>query len=363
MASLVDGEQTRVGAITVLESHTVKPALLAPDITFIPAMADYPAGIVHSSHNPDDMPGTAVGTGAHMPENVEVGVKAVVVKNPNHTWWGHAALPEGGSYPDRIEFIDYGTDPSAFVAAAEADEIDALWQTVGDFVDVMDGPGWGKSGVSSGATIVIRPNQLAEVDGKMPYADKRVRQALPMAVDNNVCLELGYSGLGMTANNHHAGPMHPEYDPDTGRLPFDPVKAMQLMKEAGMEDYEHELHSIDDDWRKNTTDSVAAQLRAAGFKVKRTTLSGGRSGTTGPNTRSARPTGFGVWPIARANDEFDALPAEANAIADADARRVVASKIQALIAEEGVTIQPCSRNLYRHTNGKTAAHRIPASCL
>jgi ABC-type transport system substrate-binding protein len=46
------------------------------------------------------------------------------------------------------------------------------------------------------------------------------------------------------------------------------------MKEAGMEDYEHELISIDDDWRKNTTDAVAAQLRDAGIKVKRTILPG-----------------------------------------------------------------------------------------
>ena len=46
------------------------------------------------------------------------------------------------------------------------------------------------------------------------------------------------------------------------------------MAEAGMADYEHELISIDDDWRKNTTDAVAAQLRDAGIKVKRTILPG-----------------------------------------------------------------------------------------
>jgi len=37
------------------------------------------------------------------------------------------------------------------------------------------------------------------------------------------------------------------------------------MAEAGMADYEHELISIDDDWRKNTTDAVAAQLRGCGY--------------------------------------------------------------------------------------------------
>ena len=79
---------------------------------------------------------------------------------------------------------------------------------------------------------------------------------------------------GQAADNHHAGPMHPEHDASVGRLPYDPAKAKALMAEAGMADYEHELISIDDDWRKNTTDAVAAQLRDAGIKVKRTILPG-----------------------------------------------------------------------------------------
>ena len=46
------------------------------------------------------------------------------------------------------------------------------------------------------------------------------------------------------------------------------------MDEAGMGDFEHELISIDDSWRKPTTDAVAAQLRDAGIKVKRTVMPG-----------------------------------------------------------------------------------------
>ena len=219
------------------------------------------------------MVGTAVGTGPMVPELLEVGVKGVVVKG-DHPWWGDTAFEEGGFYLDRIEFIDYGTDPAAVVAAAEAEEVDMVWETVGDFVDVFDGIGWVRSEVVSGATILIRPNQLAVVDGKTPYADKRVRQAISMAVDNNICLELGYAGRGVVAENHHAAPVHPETDPNVGRLPYNPARALELIKEAGMEDYEHELLSIDDDWRKNTTDAVAAQLRDAGFKIKRTILPG-----------------------------------------------------------------------------------------
>ena len=75
---------------------------------------------------------------------------------------------------DRIEFIDYGTDPAAFLAAYEAEEIDMNWESVGEFVDIFDGIGLTRSEIPSGFTIVIRPNQLAEdADGNKIYGDKR----------------------------------------------------------------------------------------------------------------------------------------------------------------------------------------------
>jgi peptide/nickel transport system substrate-binding protein len=158
--------------------------------------------------------------------------------------------------------------------------------------------------------------------------------------------------------------MHPEHDPSVGRLPHDPARALELMKEAGMEDYEHDLISIDDDWRKNTTDAVAAQLRDAGIKVKRTILPGSTFWNDwakypfSSTNWNHRPFATQVWGLAYrsgeawnefgwSNAEFDALLAEANSIADADERRVVAGKIQAIVVEEGVTIQPYWRSLYR----------------
>ena len=365
MATLIDADsgQAADGAIVVLDSHTVQLNTSAPDITIIAGMADYPAAIVHSSHNPDDMIGTAVGTGPYKPESLEVGVKGVIVRNEDHDWWGYAAGK--GAHLDRFEFIDYGQDPSSWVAAVEADEVDAVWDVDGEFIDIMAGLGMVQSTVASGATIVIRANQETEPK----YADKRVRQALAMAVDNNVCLELGLNNIGITAENHHAGPMHPEYDPSVGRLPYDPVKAKALMEEAGMMDFEHEVISIDGGYRKDTTDAVAAQLRDAGFKVKRTILPGSTFWNDwakypySSTNWNHRPLATQVWGLAYRsgeawnefgwnNPEFDALLAEANSLADADTRRAVAGKCQALIVEEGVTIQPYFRSLNRfHKEG------------
>ena len=360
MGALVDPDtgKAREGAIEVVGKHTVRLNLPQPDISLIPGMADYPAAITHASHTADTMLTNPIGTGPYLPESLEVGVKGVLVKNEAHSWWGE------GAYLDRIEFVDYGTDAAAKLAGAEAEEFDMNYDISGDYIDIMDSLGWTRSEAVTAATIVVRPNQLAEVDGMKPYADKRVRQALAMATDNAICLELGYNGRGTVAENHHVCPIHPEY----AELPapkFDPAGAKALMDAAGMGDYEHELISIDDDWRRNTTDAVGAQLREAGIKVKRTILPGSTFWNDwakypfSSTNWNMRPLGVQVLALAYrsgeawneagfANAEFDALLDEAMSLADADQRRTVMAKIQAIMQDEGVVIQPYWRSLYRH---------------
>ncbi|MCA0872990.1 ABC transporter substrate-binding protein [Seohaeicola saemankumensis] len=363
-ATLIDDAtgQAMDGAIQVVDSHTVKLMLPKPDITLIAGMADYPAAIVHSSFEAATMLDNPIGTGPYLPESQEVGVSEVLVRNENHEWWNAG----NGAYMDRIEFLDYGTDPAAWVAAAEAEEVDMLDLVDGDFIDIVaELDGWAVHEAVTMATIVVRPNQLAEVDGKKPYADARVRKALQMAVDNNVLLELGYGDRGLVAANHHVGPAHPEYA-DIGPAAYDPDGARALMEEAGMMDFEHEISSIDDGWRKDTTDAVAAQLRDAGFKVNRAVLPGNtfwNDWTKYPFSSTDwnhRPLGVQIWALAYrsgeawnefgwSNADFDALLEEALATADVEKRRALMAKGEQLIRDEGVTIQPFWRSLYNHT--------------
>ncbi len=363
VATLIDEEtgEAREGAIEVVDDMTVRLTTSAPDISIIPNFADYPGAIVHSSYDPAN-PNEFIGTGPYLMTELEVGVRCTLEKNADHTWWGTEVY--GGPYVDRIEYIDFGTDSAAWLAAIESEEVDMLHESVGEFIDIMDGLGLQKSEVVTGATIVVRPNQLAEVDGMRPYEDVRVRKAIQMAVDNAICLELGYSNLGIPAENHHVAPIHPEYA-ELPPQPVDPAGALALMEEAGMADYEHEIISIDDDWRRNTTDAVAAQLRDAGIPVRRTILPGStfwNDWTKYPFSSTNwnhRPLGVQIWALAYksgeawnefgwANEEFDAILAEALSIADADKRRELSARGQQLIQEQGVTIQPYWRSLYRH---------------
>ena len=365
MATLIDADTNKAidGAIVVVDSHTVKLMLPKSDVSLIPGMADYPAAITHPDTSVNDI-SSPIGTGPYLPEALEVGVRSALVLNADHTWWGSEVF--GGPYMDRIEYIDYGTDPAAWVAAAEADEVDALYSVDGDFIDIMSTlDGWTQHEIVTAATIVIRPNQLAEVDGKKPYEDARVRKALAMAVDNSVLLELGYGGRGVPAENHHVAPVHPEYA-ELPPLTVDKAAAKALMDEAGMGDFEHELISIDDAWRKDTTDAVAAQLRDAGINVKRTILPGSTFWNDwakypfSSTNWNHRPLGVQIWALAYrtgeawnefgySNTDFDAVLEEALATADVEKRRALMAKGQKMIQDDGVTIQPYWRSLYNHT--------------
>ncbi|MHC9237233.1 ABC transporter substrate-binding protein [Pseudooceanicola sp. 502str34] len=355
LGALIDSEtqELREGAVEKVDDFTVRLILQSPDITLPAGFSDYPAAVVHPSYAGGDPSENPIGTGPFLPESNEVGVRQVLVKNADHQWWGE------GAYLDRIEFIDFGTDMASWVAAADADEIDMTYQSTGEFVDVLTAMGWKVSEAVTAATICVRFNQT-----NAPYDDVNVRRALMTAVDNEVVLELGYSGLGTVAKDFHVCPIHPEYADIPGISP-DPDAALQMLTEAGHAETEFELISIDDEWQSATCDAVAAQCRDAGINVKRTILPGStfwNDWLTFPWSATEwnmRPLGVQVMSLAYksgvawnetafANAEFDSLMDEALAIADADKRREVMAKLEQIMLDEGVTIQPYWRSLFRH---------------
>ena len=135
--------------------------------------------------------------------------------------------------------------------------------------------------------------------------------------------------------------------------------------EAGQIDFEHDLITVEDDWQKNTGDAIAAQLREAGIKVKRTVL----PGSTFWNDWTKYPYSMTIWymrPLAvqvlalgyrtgeawnesgYSNPEFDAKLNEALAIVEPEKRREVMKEIEQILQDSGVIIQPFWQSLYCH---------------
>jgi len=356
MATLIDDETSKAidGAIERVDDYTVRLNLPRPDITLIAGMSDYPALIVHRSFGDDsDLAATPIGTGPFELVSLEIGNSAEVKRRENGTWWG------GDVYLDGVRFIDFGTDNAAIVAAFDGGEVDMNDESTADFVETYDALGLVKKSKPTANTIVARMRA-----DSAPFDSKELRNAVQLAVDNEIALQLGINGLGAAAENHHVAPFHPEY----AELPLikaDPAKAIEMARAAGHGDTEIELISIDGDWRTVTSDAIGAQLREAGFNVKRTVIPGSsfwNDWTKYPFSTTnwgPRPLGVQVLSLAyksgeawnesgHSNPEFDALLDEAVGIFDADKRRAHSAKLQKMLQDSGAIIQPFWRDQAKH---------------
>jgi peptide/nickel transport system substrate-binding protein len=366
-ATLVDPATgaVREGAIVKVDDLTVELNLSAPDITVIPNMADYPALIVHRSFDATgaDLSKNPIGTGPFELESHSVAGNAKFRRRTNGVWWG------GEANLDAIVFTDFGNDPAVEVNAWGSDEIDLNQQTSENFIEQLDALGLTHYEIVTANTVVARMNVAQE-----PYTDARVRQALQAAVDNALVLELGISNRGSIAENHHVAPIHPEY----AALPKqvrDPKKAMDLLTEAGKQDVEFELISIDQEYQQNSCDAIAAQISDAGIKIKRSILPGAtfwNDWTKYPFSMTnwnMRPLGVQIYALAYrsgepwnesayANPDFDAKLATALATADVEARRAIMAELEVMLQGDGVLIQPFWQNTYAHSTPRLKGYRI-----
>ncbi len=346
----------RDGSVVKIDDHTVELKMSVSDIAVVAAISDYPAAIVHSSFKDGDDPSVnAIGTGPYVPGEISVGQKMTLVRAPeSHKWWG------GVAPLDEIHYIDFGTDPSAMVNLANSDEIDMNYESTGEFIDQLNTLGWTKYEAVTASTIVCRFNSATSD----LYKEKEVRSALQRAIDPAVVLELGYKGLGTTAENHHACPVHPEYAKLDAQT-LDKAGVKDVLAKHNLADAEFEFISLDGGFELDTSDAVAAQLRDAGVNVKRTVMPGStfwndwQKYPFSSTTWNHRPlavqnmqyayTSTGSWnETGMANADFDAAMTAALALADADKRREQAAILEKILQDEGYIIQPYWRSLFRH---------------
>jgi peptide/nickel transport system substrate-binding protein len=138
------------------------------------------------------------------------------------------------------------------------------------------------------------------------------------------------------------------------------------MTEAGKADFEHELITVDEEQYKNSGDAIAAQMREAGFKVKRTVLPGStfwNDWTKYPmsiTNWNMRPLGVQVLALAYrsgeawnesafSNKEFDDKLNKALTVPDVAARKAIMKDVEKILQDSGTLIQPYWLSLYNHS--------------
>lgn len=132
---------------------------------------------------------------------------------------------------DKVTFR-FISDPQAQAAALKSGDVDAFPEfgapeLVGSFEN------------DPNLTTVIGDTELKVVAGmnnaRKPFNDKRVRQALMMALDRKTLIDGAWSGFGTPIGSHYT-PNDPGFIDLTGIYPYDPEKARALLAEAGYPD-------------------------------------------------------------------------------------------------------------------------------
>jgi peptide/nickel transport system substrate-binding protein len=129
---------------------------------------------------------------------------------------------------DKVSFR-FIADPQAEAAALKSGDIDAFPEFAApELMSSFDG--------DARLTTKVGNTELKVVAGmnnsRKPFDDKRVRQALMMALDRKTIIDGAWSGLGTAIGSHYT-PNDPGYEDLTGTLPFNPEKAKALLAEAG----------------------------------------------------------------------------------------------------------------------------------
>ena len=117
-------------------------------------------------------------------------------------------------------------------------------------------------GTTEGETI------LAINNAKPPFDKLKVRQAISYALNRKEIIDGAQDGYGTPIGSHFS-PADPGYVDLTGVYPYDPAKAKELLKEAGLPDgFKATLKLPPTPYARNGGQIVAAELRKVGIDLQ-----------------------------------------------------------------------------------------------
>ncbi|TDD18357.1 ABC transporter substrate-binding protein [Nonomuraea diastatica] len=102
--------------------------------------------------------------------------------------------------------------------------------------------------------------------GAKPFDDVRVRQALHYAIDKQKMIDVALKGHG-TASSSFLNEGHPDHKRASVVYDYDPDKAKELLKEAGVSNLTVNLMAVNVSWIADCLPTIAASWEAVGIKT------------------------------------------------------------------------------------------------
>ena len=209
------------GGTMAVDDLTVAFHLDAPNGNFpyLVSSDNYNAIIVPAGY--DDFEKTFIGTGPFKLERFTPKVGASYVRNPD--WWGGAVLPA------RTEFTFFA-DQQSEVLALQGNQVDLIAQ-----LSLQ-----GAQGLASDPDVTMiklrssAQRQMHIRNDVAKFADKRVRQAMAMAIDRPALVAGLFRGNAEVGNDSPIAPIYPSADPGVPQRKKDVERAKALLAEAGV---------------------------------------------------------------------------------------------------------------------------------
>ena len=233
------GMDKNIKSVEKIDDHTVKFTLNAVDAAFIQNMAMHFASIESAEYadkllkagNPSDINQKPIGTGPFVFKSYQ--------KDSNIRYTGNKDYwkPEDVKIDNLIFAIT--TDPSVRMQKLKKNECQiTIYPRPADLQSLKEDPNLKMPSQAGFNTGYIAYNVMDKIKGSNepnPMAQLKVRQALDMAVNKQQIIDSVYQGAGQLATNV-LPPTQWSYDESIKDAPYDPEKAKQLLKEAGIKE-------------------------------------------------------------------------------------------------------------------------------
>ncbi|MGM4912676.1 ABC transporter substrate-binding protein [Rhizobium sp. 768_B6_N1_8] len=210
-----------IASIDTPDAETLVLHLSAPTGSLIYWLG-WPASVMVGPKSAADDKTTPVGTGPFKFSTWAKGDHVELVKNADY--WNK----DGTAKLEKVTFR-FINDPQAQAAALKSGDLDAFPEFAApELMSSFDGDARLATKVGNTELKVVAGMNNA----RKPFDDKRVRQALMMAIDRQTVIDGAWSGLGTAIGSHYT-PNDPGYQDATGVLPYNVEKAKALLAEAG----------------------------------------------------------------------------------------------------------------------------------
>ena len=237
--------------------NSVTFKLSAPNADLPWIMPDYHLTILPANEDGTANWQSGEGCGPYKVVNLEFGVGATFVRHED--WHGE------GAYFDEVEMLVIN-DPNARQTALVTGDVDSASLLENKTLALLArDPNIEVDNVSS-AQCITMPMHVDVA----PFDNPDVRMALKLAINREELIEKITFGAATLGNDFHHSPAMPYFPADIPQREYDPDKARDLLKKAGMEGLEVSLSTAE----SITTGAVDAAIlyaehaKAAGINIK-----------------------------------------------------------------------------------------------